>query len=138
MSAEALLEMYRERGTAEGHMGELMDVLDPARSSAPRQKSHYRHCLPTDVTPAGDSFAINEVVLLFNVLAYNVVHAARVMIESATKEGWSLRRVRERVLRVAARVLLHGRRAVLVIGESSALLWRALWPRLRLLRLAET
>jgi hypothetical protein len=25
--AAALLEMYRERGTAEGHMGELMSVL---------------------------------------------------------------------------------------------------------------
>lgn len=138
MSAEALLELYRQRGTAEGHMGELMDVLDPALSSSPRQKSHYRFEVPTHLTPAGDSFASNEVRLLFNVLAYNVAHAARVLVETATAEGWSLRRFRERVLRVAARVLLHGRRAVLVIGESSATLWCALWPRLRLLRLAET
>jgi hypothetical protein len=137
MSGEALLEEYRERGTAEGHMGELMDVLDPALSSSPRQKSHYRHLLPTALTPAGDSFVINEVVLLLNVLAYNIVHAVRVQTEAATREGWSLRRLRERVLRVAGRVLLHGRRAVLVIADPSAALWRVLGPRLRLLRLAE-
>ena len=47
-------------------------------------------------------------------------------------------RSRAEVLRVAGRVLLHGRRAVLVIGELAAALWRALWPRLRRLRLAET
>lgn len=138
MSGESLLEMYRERGTAEGYMGELMDVLDPALSSSPRPKSHYQNRLVTNPNPSGDSFAINEVRLLLNVLAYNVAHAARVMVEMATREGWSLRRLRERVLRVAARVLLHGRRAVLVIGESSAHLWWALWSRLRLLRLVET
>ena len=72
----------------------------------------------------------NEVLLLLNVLAYNVANAARVLIESATHEGWSLRRFRERVLRVAGRVLLHGRRAVLVITRSAADLWSALWSRL--------
>lgn len=41
MPAADLLELYRGRGTAEGHFGELMSVLDPALSSSPRQKSHY-------------------------------------------------------------------------------------------------
>ena len=40
--AEALLTQYRKRGKAEGHMGEFMDVLDPALSSASRPKTHYR------------------------------------------------------------------------------------------------
>ncbi|MCY3778039.1 MAG: hypothetical protein OXH11_18850 [Candidatus Aminicenantes bacterium] len=40
--APELLAKYRERGKAEGHMGELMDVLDPALSSARRPKTHYR------------------------------------------------------------------------------------------------
>ena len=119
-------------------MGELMDVLDPALHSSPRPKTHYRRLVPSNLTPSGDSFSVNEVILLLNVLAYEVAHAARVVLESATREGWSLRRVRERVLRVAARVLLHGRRAVLVIAQSSAALWQVLWPRLRLLYLAET
>ena len=35
-SGARLLGLYRMRGKAEGHMGELMDVLAPALSSAPR------------------------------------------------------------------------------------------------------
>ncbi len=136
MDGAALLAMYRERGTAEGHMGELMDVLDPALSSAPRPKSHYRGA-PVERGRAGDAFAQNEVLLLLNVLAYDLVHVARVLLEDASGEGWSLRRVRERVLRVAARVLVHGRRAVLVLGDASARLWSALWSRLRRLQYAE-
>ena len=127
MPAQSLLDLYRERGTAEGHFGELMSVLDPALSSSPRQKSHYRDQSPTVRTPPGDAFAQNEVILLLNALAYNVAHAARVLMEEATGQGWSLLRVRERLLRVAARVLIHGRRALLVINEASARLWNTLW-----------
>ena len=137
MDGAALLAMYRQRGTAEGHMGELMSVLDPALSSSPRPKGHYRGAQPAQRFPAGDSFAQNEVLLLLNVLAYGVVHAARVMLETATGEGWSMKRVRERVLRVAARVLVHGRRAVLVIAKSSAGLWEALWKEMHLLQAAD-
>ena len=39
MDGPALLAMYRERGTAEGHMGELMDVLRPALSSSARPRA---------------------------------------------------------------------------------------------------
>jgi hypothetical protein len=137
VSGDALLEHYRERGTAEGHMGELMDVFDPALSSSPRPKSSYQGKAVASKKAPCDSFAHNETILLLNALAYNVAHAARVLLETATSEGWSLRRMRERVLRVAARVLVHGRRAVLVIGKASAPLWNNLWSRLRLLRLAE-
>lgn len=137
MPGEALLELYRERGTAEGYYGELKSVLDPALSSSPRQKSHYRGAVPEQRTPPGDAFAQNEVVLLLNALAYNVAHAARALMESATGEGWSLMRLRERVLRVAARILVHERRATLVIGEASAKLWHCLWARLTAWRYAE-
>ena len=65
-----------------------------------------------------------------NVLAYDRVQVARVRMETAAGEGGSLRRRRARVLRVAARVLVHGRRAMLVRGEASARRWRALWSRL--------
>ena len=136
MSGEDLLAMYRERDTAEGHMGELMEVPDPALSSSPRPKSHYRGKVPEKRFPSGDSFAHNEVLLLLNVLAYDIAHAARVMIETATKQGWSLRRLRERVSRVAGRVLVHERRAVLVIGRYSAALWHAICSRLSRLHLA--
>ena len=130
MPGASLLEMYRQRGTAEGHMGELMSVLDPALSSSPRPKSHYRGRTPVQRFPSGDSFAQNEVLLLLNVLAYSAAHATRLVVEASTGEGWSLKRVQERVLRVAARVLVHGRRAVLVIAEATARLWEKLWAQL--------
>jgi hypothetical protein len=130
MSGEELLEMYRERGSAENHMGELMDVFDPALSSTPRSKSHYRgNAIANSVIP-GDSFAQNEARLLLNALAYNIVHVARRLVAELTGEGWSLRRVRERVLRVASRVLVHGRRVTVVISTQAAALWRALLLRL--------
>lgn len=130
MSAEALLTHYRQRGTAEGHFGELMDVLAPALSSAARPKSNYQGHPPVRRSVSIEAFANNEVRLLLNALAYDLVHAARVLLEQATGEGWGLRRVRERVLKVAARVLVHARRVVLVMGQESAGLWRKLWSRL--------
>ena len=137
MSAEDLLALYRDRGTAEGHFGELMDVLDPALSSSPRPKSHYRGELPKLHFPSGDSFAHNEVLLLLNALAYNLAHTLRALLVNETRQGWSLRRFRERVLRVPARMLLHGRRAVLVVTHAATPLWHALWTSLTRLRCAE-
>lgn len=130
IGGEALLTKYRERGTAEGHLGELMDVLEPALSSTTRPKDHYRNREPTKRTPSGNPFAINTVILLLNALAYNLAHAVRTIVEHATGEGWSLKRVRERVLRVAGRVLVHGRRATLVLNEAVTRIWKRLWSRL--------
>ena len=42
VTGEELLAMYRQRGKAEGHIGELMSVVNPALSSSPRPKRHYR------------------------------------------------------------------------------------------------
>jgi len=131
MPAADLLEHYRQRGTAEAHMGELMDVLAPALSSAPRPKRHYRGKPPVERTVSVDSFAHNQVRLLLNALAYNLVHATRALLEDSTGEGWSLMRVRQRVLKVASRLLVHSRRVILVIGQQAAGYWRALWHTLR-------
>jgi len=128
MPAADLCEHYRERGTAEGHMGEMMDVLNPALSSAIRPKSHYRKSVPVVRYEPGEPFEINEALLLMNLLAYEITHAVRVPVERATGRGYSLRRIREQVLRVAGRVLLHARRAVLIIETRAASLWRLLWP----------
>src|SRR3954468_14585923 len=129
MPAEDLLAHYRQRGTAEGHFGELMDVLAPALSSAPRTKSRYRDN-PLPALPTGiDAAARNEAILLLHLLAYELMHAGRRAMELATHTGWSLRRFRERVLRVGGRVLLHARRVTLVIAQTAAGFWSALWPR---------
>ena len=52
MKGQALLDHYRQRGKAEGHMGELMDVLSPALSSTNRAKTHLRGKKPKSVTPS--------------------------------------------------------------------------------------
>jgi hypothetical protein len=130
VSAEELLEMYRQRGTAEGHFGELMSVLDPALSSSPRPKQTYAGHAPARVQDSIDSFAVNEVRLLLNAWAYAAMHVCRTLMAKATGEGWSLQHVRERVLKVAARVLVHSRRITFAIAPSAARLWRALWRQL--------
>jgi hypothetical protein len=136
--AETLLETYRQRGTAEGHLGELMSVLRPALSSSPRPKTHYRGRKLEKRHASANSFYINEALLLLNALAYNVAHTARVLMEKATREGWSLKRLRERVLRVAGRLVLHGRRATLVLNSAAARLWTALLSQLRRLHYTPT
>ncbi len=50
-----VLAHYRERGKAEGHMGELKDVLAPALSSTNRAKSHRRGKTLKSKTPAVDA-----------------------------------------------------------------------------------
>jgi Transposase DDE domain group 1 len=127
--AAELLAHYRQRGTAEGHFGELMDVLAPALSSTPRSKRHHRGsplpALPTSL----DAVARNEALLLLHPMACELMHAGRRMMEIATGTGWSLRRFRERVRRVGGRVLIHARRITLVIAETAARHWATLWPR---------
>jgi len=134
LDAEALLEHYRQRGTAEGYLGELMTVLRPSLSSSPRPKGHYRGKEPRKRCPSGDAFAQNEVRLLVAVLAQGVLHVARLLLEEATRKGWSLKRLRERVLRVAARAVVHGRRVTLVVSRAAARWWEALWGELVALR----
>lgn len=129
--ALALLDLYRQRGTAEGHLGELMSVLEPALSSTRRKKSHYRGEEPKRRYAAQDPFAANEVKLLLNALAYNLAHVVRCLMEEVTGQGWSLQRIAERVLRVPARVLVHARRAVVVIDCRAAAYWEPLCAALR-------
>jgi hypothetical protein len=104
-----VLAHYRERGRAEGHMGELKDVLAPAPSSTNRAKSHRRGKPLNSKTPAVNAFTCNEVRLLIACLAYQVMHIARRVLAKATGTGWSLRRLRERVLRAGARLTISGR-----------------------------
>ncbi|MBC7138894.1 MAG: IS1380 family transposase [Defluviimonas sp.] len=132
-----VLAHYRERGKAEGHMGELKDVLAPALSSTNRPKSHWRGKKPRSKTPAVDAFACNEVRLLIACLAYQVMHVARRAMAEATGTGWSLRRLRERVLRAGARLVISARRMTLALSSAAAPFWAALWPRLMALQWAE-
>jgi len=138
ISPSSLLDLYRERGTAEGHQGELMSVLAPALSSTPRPKSIYAGKVPEREYPSVDAFAVNEVRFLLNAIAYNIMNAGRVLIARATGEGWGLGRFRERMLKVAARVIVHGQRATFAIGREVAPLWTMLWSAIGGLRWVET
>lgn len=125
-----VLAHYRERGKAEGHMGELKDVLAPALSSTNRAKSHWRGKKPKSVTPAIDAFACNEARLLIACLAYEIMHVARRAMARATSTGWSLRRLRERVLRAGARLIVSARRMTLTLSCAAAPFWAAIWPQI--------
>ena len=131
MPAADLLEYYRRRGTAEGIFGELMDTLAPALSSAPRTRYATKGKRRIKGEPTGmDAFARNEALLLLHMLAYEILHAGRRVMELATGTGWSLRRFRERGLKVGAHILLHARWVTMVVAQSAAAAWSCLWPGL--------
>ena len=88
-------------------MGELMDVLAPAFSSAARPKSHYRGRRLETVTQPEEAGVRSQKETLLR-----------------------LRRLRERVLRVASRVVRHGRRLTFVIAHHAAADWLRLWGKL--------
>ena len=54
----------------------------------------------------------------------------------ATKAPWSLRRLRERVLRAGARLIISARRMTLILAETAAPYWAAIWPQIQMLRRA--
>jgi hypothetical protein len=142
MPAEELLAFYRKRGTHEGHLGEFMNALKVALSCTSRPKNVYGGKKVRNHWPSRsreEEFFCNEATLLLYVWAYNLANRVRHLVEHALPQdrgpsatpnpgGWSLSRVQQCVLRVVARFLLHSRRVVAVIGETSARLWNSLAP----------
>lgn len=125
MSGEDLLALYRRRGKAEGHLGELMSVVSPALSSTSRRKSHYRGRKIAKREKGVDPFACNQVRLLLAGFGYQIMHVQRAVLERMTGTGWSLRRLAERVLRTPARFTVSGRYVTMTTGGASAH-WRML------------
>ena len=107
-----------------------MSVLGPALSSTRRTKSHHRGGQVDKRDPSRDPFACNEALLLLHALAYELMHVARTLVEADTGRGRGLATVRREVLRIQARVVLHGRRAAVVIPRRAAAAWRDLWARI--------
>ena len=104
ISSEELLHRYRQRGSAEARIGEFVGEIAPKISST--------------------SMARNQATALLGALAYELVHHLRQRLENVLGEGMSLRRVRERVLKVATQVVRHSRRVYFRISESKADVWR--------------
>jgi len=131
MTAEEVLQSYRQRGNAESHMGELKEVCRPALSATNRPKSCYAG---RPITRAGQlsskAFARNEVLLLLHQLAYQVLHIARTAMEAARGEGVSLHRLRRAVLVSGTRVVTSGRQLKVIIENAFADLWAQIVKRL--------
>ena len=119
MSGEDLLALYRKRGKAEGHLGELMSVVAPALSSTARRKSHYRGKEIRKREKGVDPFACNQVRLLLAGFGYQIMHVPRAVLERMTGTGWTLRGLTERVLRTQARFTVSGRRITMTTGGAS-------------------
>lgn len=77
-------------------MGELKDTLNVHLSSTCRGASTVQ-----------DVMGRNQVSLLLDLYAYQLMHSLRVLMEYITHQGWSLRKVREQILKIAATVVMH-------------------------------
>jgi len=78
--------------------------------------------------------ANNETLFLLNLLTYKILHMGWTLMEKATREGWSLRRFREKLLRLTSRFICHGRRLTFVIARSTPGDWERLRRELNCLR----
>lgn len=111
----ALLALYRQPGTAEGHLGEFVRETVPSLRAVPRGRK-----------PNTVGIRDNNVTPLFAALAYEPLHHFRSGIERTQREGCSLRRLRERVLKVATSVVRHARQCVFRACPTKAALWEGL------------
>ena len=128
-----LLEFYRARGSMERHIGEIKSVLDPTLSSSPRRKSHYRNEEPANRTPPVDAEKANAATFLLFVLGYNLMNLVRNLLASSQEEYEpvpSLARVRERVLKVATRLIRSARYAFFLVNAACREVWEILAERI--------
>ena len=137
-----LLDFYRKRGIAENHFGELKSDVLNGLPCTQRAKSRYQLNEiknPSPVRTDDEVFEANETTLLLFGYGYNLLNRTRHIAQKAMPidrgpsasprwGGWSIRRTRDRLLRVAARFSLHARRVTMIIGEASALLWNKVAP----------
>jgi len=119
-SGDDVLAHYRRRGKAAAHMGELKSLIG---ESLP--------CMTTKRSETKAAFARNQVLLSLRVFAYELMHTLRAPMETLTGQGWSLRRLRERVLKAATRLQRSGRQLVVILERRAADDWQALWQRLQ-------
>ncbi len=109
---EKVLALYRKRGKAEAHMGELKSALNVHLSSTDRGASTVQQVM-----------ARNQVSLLLSLYAYQVLHGLRCLVERQTRRGWSLIRIREQVLKVAATFTVHARQITMRLGAAADRWW---------------
>ena len=89
-SAEGVVAFYNQRGTCEQHIKEGKNAIKWTRLSC-------------------RSFAANAVRLQLHALAYNLGNFMRTLAIPETAEPWSLTSLREKLIKIGAKVVAHGR-----------------------------
>lgn len=123
MSADLLLQHYRQRGSTEKDFGEWHQALDLSLSSSPRPKSQYQGRQLEEPYTEPDSFGANEARMLLSLIAANLMHAGAALLDREITARTSRERFRQLMLKSAARVLLSAHRITVVIEHSRARLW---------------
>jgi Transposase DDE domain group 1 len=96
--AERVVVFYNQRGTAEQWIKEGKNALKWTRLSC---------C----------SFAANAVRLQLHALAYNLANFMRTLALPEAVKRWSLTSVREKLVKIGAKVVRHGRYVILQMAE---------------------
>ncbi len=96
--AERVVTFYNQRGTAEQHIKEGKNAINWTRLSC-------------------HGFRNNEVRLQLHVLAYNMGNFLRTLVLPGEVEHWSLTTLREKLIKIGAKVARHGRYVTFQLAE---------------------
>ncbi len=96
--AERVVVFYDQRGTAKQHIKAGMDAINWTRLSC-------------------HSFRNNEVRLQLHALAYNLGNFLRTLALPEAVEHWSLTTLREKLIKIGAKVVRHGRYVTFQLAE---------------------
>ena len=97
-AAERVVAFYNQRGTAEQHIKEGKNAIQWTRLSCRK-------------------FRNNEVRLQLHALAYNLGNFMRTLALPKEVEHWSLTTLREKLVKIGAKVVRHGRYVTFQLAE---------------------
>jgi hypothetical protein len=97
-SAEGVVAFYNQRGTCEQYIKEGKNAIKWTRLSC-------------------RSFAANAVRLQLHALAYNLGNFMRTLAMPKTAEPWSLTSLHEKLIKIGAKVVSHGRYVTFQVAE---------------------
>jgi hypothetical protein len=97
-SAEGIIAFYNRRGTCEQYIKEGKNAIKWTRMSC-------------------RTFAANAVRLQLHALAYNLANFMRTLAMPKTADPWSLTSLREKLIKIGAKVVRHGRYVTFQLAE---------------------
>ena len=97
-SAEGIVAFYNQRGTCKQYIKEGKNAIKWTRLSC-------------------RTFAANAVRLQLHVLAYNLGNFMRTLAMPKTVERWSMSSLREKLIKIGAKVVSHGRYVMFQLAE---------------------